>query len=62
MRRIGTELGLNQALQTDGIALKCGGAGRNGTADLDTVGGALCTPHSGVSWRNPYVESLTPEG
>ena len=53
MHRTGTELGLPQALQTDGIALKCGGAGRNGTADLDTVGRALCTPHSGVSWRNP---------
>ena len=53
MHRTGTELGLPQALQTDGIALKCGGAGRNGTADLDTVADAICIPHSGVCRRSP---------
>ena len=53
MHRTGTELGLTQVLQTDGIALKSGGAGRNGTADLDTVDDAICIPHRGVCRRNP---------
>ena len=51
MHRTGTELGLPQALQTDGIALKCGGAGRNGTADLDTVSAKASLFHKGQNLK-----------